>query len=395
MIEIKDVASDDFSNKISLRYYPRVLKISAREEFVTPSRMITDTEYRHKADYSNQTKLDDHVSTITQYFDKEDILSFIHKNGAMKKLSDKIASFTKVAIDAPITTLSLRKSHNKPWPSLSLDQIQTFLRFLNIAEGRLTTRSLPPFLYDSDFAKIIPEFCKQTDDNDPVIWLDLREDENVFKKKIDIILKQVREKRLKVVGFQMGQFDKFEDYNVNLDYVYSQLHKEYVILLLEGAYKTFTKNHLGPSKIHYHPFESFDIISPTRFEVGWSEKDKKKKEKIDAEFKNVKFFLPENVSLETYDNMGMEHTAIKGYVDQSMRRVLEEIESIKNSNLPKTDSTDKLLKQIKGLSTIQQIKEGNKELNYISKRIKDNDSFNYLEEKSEFGSKVKNQLRNK
>jgi hypothetical protein len=223
--------------------------------------------------------------------------------------------------------------------------------------------------------------------------LDLKEDETLFKKKVDIILTQVKEKRLKVVGFQMGRFDRFEDYNVNLDYVYSKLHKEYVLLLLEGAYKTFRQYYSGPSKLHYHSFENFDLISPTRFERGGG--SKKSNEKIGEEFKRVRFFQPADVSLESYGNMGMEHSAIKGYVDQNMKKVLEEIESIKNGNPPQLGQSDKLLQQLKGLSTIQQIKEGNLELNYISKRIRQNECFSYLEEKQEFGSVVKRQLRNK
>lgn len=393
MIEIKDVASDDFSNKLLLRYYPRSIKVSAKENFATPSRMITDTEYRHKAEYSNQTKLDDHVSIITQYFNETDILSFIHKNGAMKKLSGKIAAFNKVSIDAPITTLSLRRSYNRAWPKLSLDQIQTFLRFLDVAEGRLSTRSLPPFIYDDYSDQVITEFCKQNDDKEPVIWLDLREDETLFKRKIDLILTQIKEERLKVVGFQIGIFDRFEDYNVNLDYVYSKLHKEYVLLLLEGAYKTFSQQYSGPSKLHYHSFESFDLISPTRFQRGGG--SKKGNKEIDEEFKRVKFFQPVDVSLESYGNMGMEHPAIKDYVDQNMKKVLEEIETMKNEKVPLSNQSDKLLKQLKGLSTVQQIKEGNIELNNISRRITKNDCFSYLEEKQEFGSVVKRQLRNK
>jgi hypothetical protein len=68
---------------------------------------------------------------------------------------------------------------------------------------------------------------------------------------------------------------------------------------------------------------------------------------------------------------------------------------MKNEKVPLSNQSDKLLKQLKGLSTVQQIKEGNIELNNISRRITKNDCFSYLEEKQEFGSVVKRQLRNK
>ncbi len=390
MIEIKDMVSDDFSPKLSLRYYPRSLAVRAKEDFTTPSRMVTDTEYKSKGDFLNQIKLDDHAAVITQYFKNSDLESFINKNGAMKKLSDKIMEFTKVAIDSPISTLSLRPSGKEIWPTLTLEQAQRFVRFLDIAEGRLTTRSLPPISVEGDFEYLVNSFCAKNDEHDSVIWLDLRDSEVSFRKKIDIVLKEVKEKRLQIIGFQMKMFDKFEDYNVNLDYIYSKLHQEEVLLVLEGPNKTFSdKGNVGPSKLHYHPFESFDIISPTRYERGWSDNKKSVADQIG----NIKFLKTEEVSVRKYQDLGPNYAKISKYTDANLKRILSRVEDIRINSTTLSREENSTVKKFRSFSQIQQIKEGESELNAMSKRIRHLETYDYLNEKSEFGGIVKTNLR--
>ncbi len=386
MLEFKNIYSDDFSNKLSLRYYPRTLTVRAKKTFTTPTRIVTDSEYSNKTTYPNKIKLDDNISIITNYFNVDDLQSFINKNGAMKKLCMKVENFTKHAVDSPLSLLSIRPNTKEHWPKLNEDQFARFVRFLNYAEKNLSTRSLPDMPLNFSYKTAFEEFSKQYDNSNPVIWLYLEEEGKIFKKKVDILKELVKDGRLQIIGLYARRSSTVIDYNVNLDYLYSNFKDQEVLLIYEGSFKSFQAPYFkGPSKLHYHPFEVFDAISPYKYPKGGGGK------KLPLEKINSTSFLNEyNISYEKFKDVDKE--LLYHYTDSASKRLIDQIYAMVENNEKPDDRT---IKQFKAFSNIQQIQAGSNEMHNISKDIMSRASLDYLNEKADLGKIVKNKLQPK
>lgn len=385
MIDFKDVSSDDFSKNMPLRYYPRSMRLNFKKEFVTPFRAVIDTEYNKKADFPNQIKLEDAVSIKVKYFKQEDISSFLRKNGAMKKLNDDIQYFMKSATDSYLSILSLRPLYDRVWPELNEDQLGRFMRFLDMAESNLTTRSLPVLPTNFEYRYLIRQFCAQYSESNPIVWLDLNEDPESFEKRIDILKPFIKDGVLQMLGFHSGQYNTALDYNVNLDYIYSNFKESEVMLIYEGSYKSFSNKFIGTSKIHYHPFEVFDVVSPYRFPGG------RGSSKTPLEGINQTPFLDEeHIALTQFKDMDNEK--IKKYLDQRSEGFIDGI-LYKRENPDLLDKDD--VKSFKSFADVQQVVEGEKIMSAISNSIKKQETFDYLEEKENLKLEVENHLLNK
>ena len=320
MIEFKDIVSDDFSKKMPLKYYPRRLRIKVKEEFETPLRAVIDSEYKNKMNFPNQVKLPDPISIEVQYFNQEKLSSFLNKNGAMEKLKDNVLQFSKSATDSYLSILSLRQQQDSPWPELNEKQFGRFVRFLGIVQSRINTMSMPELKLNFGYKTAVEEFCRQYQEQNPIVWIDLREkDEFIFRKKIDILKKLVKEGVLQMIGFYAGQSDTFSVYNINLDYLYTELGKEQVLLLNEGSYKSFkSPYYVGVSKLHYHQFEFFDVISPYRFPSG---RDSTKKTYLERA-KNSSFLDTDDVCLKKFDEIGRDKIELYlTYLDTNLEKI--------------------------------------------------------------------------
>jgi len=309
MIEFLDVATDEFPQRLSLRYYPRRVRARFKKEFVTPSRAVIDTEYNKKANFPNQIPLSDYFSIYVKYFNREDFKSFLNKNGAMKLLYSKLEEFNKRAVNSHLSILSLRPIKNE-WPTLNERQFETFMRFLNIAQGKLSTRSLPNLNVNNiDYKTKIEQFVTQYIENNPIIRLDLNESEQTFRLKIEAIRYFVENKQLQLLGFYAGKMDTALNYNVNLDIIYSTFKEMDVLLIYEGSYKSFQNKIEGVSKLHYHPFEIFDVISPYKFPAGGGDSKKTNLEIIN----DAKFLDTDKVVLSRFESI--DSNRINSYLD--------------------------------------------------------------------------------
>ena len=387
MIEFKDIVSDEFSKKMPLRFYPRKLRIKVEKEFVTPARAVIDSEYKNKMNFPNQIKFDDYVSISVQYFTEQKLQSFLNENGAMKKLSDNVSQFSKSATDSYLSVLSLRPQKSA-WPELNEKQFGRFIRFLNIVQGGLNTRSLPNISVNFDYKTAVKEFCTQYQEFNPIVWLDLREDDpHIFQKKIDLLKNMVKNKQLQIIGFYAGKTDTFDQYNVNLDYVYTEFKDEEVLLLYEGSYKAFSNQYIGVSKLHYHPFEVFDVISPYKFIRGGNGKEG---ETYLEKAKNTSFLDTDDVSLKKFQNM--DKTKIDMYlkhIDKKSRGTMDEIvDKIEHSQ----ELEEIEYRKFASFANTQQVVAGENEIKELSKRIENGDTLDYLEEKKDLKNEVVNRL---
>jgi len=384
MIEFLDVATDEFPQRLSLRYYPRRVRARFKKEFVTPSRAVIDTEYNKKANFPNQIPLSDYFSIYVKYFNREDFESFLNKNGAMKLLYSKLEEFNKRAVNSYLSILSLRPIKNE-WPTLNERQFETFMRFLNIAQGKLSTRSLPNLNVNSiDYKTKIEQFVTQYIENNPIVWLDLNESEQTFRLKIDAIKNFVKNKQLQLLGFYAGKMDTALNYNVNLDIVYSTFKEMDVLLIYEGSYKSFQNKIEGVSKLHYHPFEIFDVISPYKFPAGGSHSKKTNLEIIN----DAKFLDTDKVVLSRFESI--DSNRIKSYLDSDSIEFLNQI-------IGKMESGEEITKNdaqsFKSLADTQQIVAGETEMLNISQKINNNETFDYLESKKELEAVLKQKLK--
>lgn len=387
MIEFKDIVSDEFSKKMPLRFYPRKLRIRVEKEFITPARAVIDSEYKNKMNFPNQIKFDDYVSISVQYFNEQKLQSFLNENGAMKKLGDNVSQFSKSATDSYLSVLSLRPQKSA-WPELNEKQFGRFIRFLNFVQGGLNTRSLPNIAVNFDYKTAVTDFCTQFQESNPIVWLDLRErDESIFRKKIDLLKNMVKNKQLQMIGFYAGKNDAFDKYNVNLDYVYTELKDEEVLLLYEGSYKSFTKGFTGVSKLHYHPFEFFDVVSPFKFMRGGNGKEG---ETYLEKAKNTSFLDNDDVSLKKFQNMDKAKIDMYlKYIDKKSRDTMDEI-------VDKVEHSQELeeieYRKFASFANTQQVVTGGNEIKELSKRIENGDTLDYLEERNDLKNEVVNRL---
>ena len=388
MIEFKDIVSDDFSKKMPLKYYPRRLRIKVKGEFETPLRAVTDSEYKNKMNFPNQVKLPDPISIEVQYFNQEKLASFLNENGAMKKLKDKVLQFSKSATDSYLSILSLRQQQKSLWPELNERQFARLMRFLGNVQSGINTKSLPELKLNFEYKTAVEEFCKQYHEYNPIVWIDLREkDEYIFRKKIDLLKKLVKDGDLQIIGFYAGQSDTLNEYNVNLDYIYTELGKEQVLLLNEGSYKSFTSPYyVGVSKLHYHPFEAFDVVSPYRFPTGGGSNKKSYIERA----KNSSFLDTDDVSLKKFDKIGRDKVeSYLKYFDTKSRTTMKEI-------IDKIDNSKEIGKEevtsFTSFANIEQVIAGYNEMKEISKRINGGETYDYLEEKKGLEKEVLNRL---
>jgi hypothetical protein len=387
MIEFKELISDDFSKKMPLKYYPRKLRIKVKKEFETPVRAVIDSEYKNKMNFPNQIKLPDSISIDVQYFNREKLQSFLNENGAMKKLKDNVYQFSKSATDSYLSILSLRQQKKSQWPELNEKQFCRFMRFLDIVQSGINTKSMPELSLNFEYKTAVQQFCKQHQESNPIVWVDLRENNNfVFKKKIDLLKELVKNQVLQVIGFYAGNMNVMDKYNVNLDYLYNELGQEEVLLVYEGSYKSFTAPHTGVSKLHYQPFEVFDVISPYRFPRGG---EGKTKSSIDRA-KNCSFLDKDDVSLKKFGEIGKDKVEFYlNYLDAKSRITLKEItDKIEVSK--GIDKGEALI--FTSFANTQQVIAGDDEMKEISKRIGGGETYDYLEEKKALEKEVKRRL---
>ena len=382
MLEIKDIYSDDFSKKFPLRYYPRSMTIRSKRHFNTPARIVTATEYNSKKNFPNDTTLEDHISIMTQYFNSTDLKSFLNENGAMKVLADKVSAFGKPSTDSLISFLSLRPYKDK-WPPLKEDQFTRFMRFLGRAEASLPTRSLPAVPLEFEYSKAYTHFCRQNEDIDKIIWLNIEEqDPKIFRKKIDVLKGLVDNGWLNVVGFFAGHLSTVDKYNVNLDNVYTEFKNSEVLLVYEGSYKSFTETYTGVSKLHYHPFEMFDAVSPYKHPRGGRSK-KSNKDKI------MGSTLLDEDDLLLKSLAKFDRDKLYPYSDYSNRSILDQAFQAIGQ---KEDPDIELVKRIANFSNVQQVMAGINAMADMSNEIRKGTTLDYLDEKADLEKTVRDKL---
>ena len=389
MIEFKEMVNDDFSKKMPLKYYPRRLRVKAKKEFETPLRAVTDSEYKNKMNFPNQINLPDSISIDVQYFNQDKLKSFLNENGAMKKLKDNVYQFSQSATDSYISILSLRQQQNSPWPELNERQFSRFMRFLGNVQNGINTKSMPQLSLNFEYKTAVEQFCKQYQESNPIVWIDLREkDDFIFKKKIDILKELVKDEVLQMIGFYAGNRETSDDYNVNLDYIYTELGQEQVLLLYEGSYKSFSAYYKGVSKLHYHPFEVFDVISPYRFPRGGDSGGRSSIDKV----KNLSFLDTDDVSLKRFCEVGRDKIELYlRYLDTKSRVTMNEIiDEVDNSKEIGKDE----VRTFASFANTQQVVAGDIEMKEISKRIRGGETYDYLEEKKGLETEIKRRLSN-
>ena len=376
MIEIKEVYQDESLEKLKFKYHPRVVKVQAGATLATPTRAVLDVEYKRKANFSNALKLDDLVSIVVAEFDKEKLNSFVNKNGALRNLKEKIDNFSKQATDSNIKVLALKMPEDTAAFSSEKD-IETFFRFLNVAQEKLNTRALPYFKSDKiDIKKMYTDFCKNF--SDPIIWLDLKEDPIPFKKRLDILIGLIRDKQLQLIGVH---YKDYLDANKNYDNLYSELHNENVLLILEGVPRKYV-THL--SAVHFYPYVCFDAISPyrrTRITGGPTGEPKYANSIL-----NSQFLYREQLTIDPLKSSECDITSqiFKTYKGMPMKDALQTAEELqidykklreKNKKAILEDSkyNKEKLKQtakiVRDFSYLQQVLEGQIEMSALSKSI--------------------------
>ena len=381
MIEIKEVYEDDSVDRLKLRYRPRVLKIEASSTLYTPTRVIVDTEYKNKTKFANELEIDDAISIVVNYFEREQLKSFLSHNGELKKLKEKIDSFGRQATDSKIRVLSLILKNTEGIFNTKED-VEKFFRFLDSAQLNLNTRSLPYFKTDKiPTKKLYEDFCKTFEN--PVIWINLKEEPNAFKDRIDILETLITEKRLQVIGIH---YAKYYNANINYDYLYTRLHDKEVLLLLEGVDRKFKDPPL--SALHFYPYLSFDAISPLRKQYGFGDTDYLKS------IKNTTFLFRKNLFLEKFNIFSEtdREEVLADYKISPFLSVINQAEEMRRNDKLSKDLTAAryVSDQFKAFSYVQQAIDGQKEMKIISKLSKGSEGITYIEEKKELKKKITN-----
>ena len=393
MIEVKEVNEDEYKGSLDLKYHPRRLKIVSKGKvFYTPTRVITDAEYVQKRKFPNAIPIDDFISSVTNYMHQDELASFIGKNGAIKKLTKKVKEFSKPSIDSFFRILSLKLSIDDFKWVTEQDKMKTFLRFLDFVQGPLESRSFPYIPAPMDvMSSVYDEFCKVNDN--PVIWIDLKEEQNAFQKRLSKIENLIKEKRLQVLGIH---YEKFEEVNVNYDQLYEKFHNLDVLLLMEGVPYRYNINDPNLSSyLHAMPFAALDAISPVRRDP-YSRTGKRKGfgRMSNKSLQNLSFFKRNDVSIRRFNEISKDNSIITEYEPQST--IKEDWHTLSGEiDNPKAFEDEELKRKYRRLyafSYVQKAVDGQKEMEAISDSVKNSESSDYLAARKQLFSEIEKHI---
>lgn len=396
MIEIENINRDESLKKLNFKYHPRAVKVKAASTFKTPTRIVLDKEYEKKADFPNDFKYKDYISVSVGEFDEEKLRRFLNRNGALRNLITKIDNFGKFATDAYIQLMALKMPKNSS--VITETALPMFLRFLNAAQGNINTRSLPFFESKNiSVRKLYNDFCKEFQENNPVIWLNMGEDVNNFKARLDILETLVKDTRLQVIGLH---WKDYRDANINYDNLYSRFSDKNVLLVLEGAPRKIISYSL--SGVHFYPYMCFDAISPyRRTKAGGSTPGPPyyAKSIVNSQF----LYRPEVLLEKLKDAEATEiEEILKPYKDLNENAIqMAETLARDYKNLGPGDKKAGLKDSrydknslaitsnvMKNLQYAQQVIDGQNEMDELEKSIEKNDADSYVEAKTKLKKKI-------
>ena len=399
MIEIENINRDESLKKLNFKYHPRAVKVRAASTFNTPTRIVLDKEYEKKANFPNDFKYKDYISVSVGEFDEEKLQKFLNQNGALRNLITKVNNFGKFSTDAYVQLLALKMPKNSS-SILTETTLQRFLRFLDAAQENINTRSLPFFESKNiSVKKLYNDFCKEFQENNPVIWLNMGEDENNFKDRLDSLETLVKDKRLRIIGLH---WKDYKDANINYDNLYTRFGDKDVLLVLEGAPRKITNYSL--SGVHFYPYMSFDAVSPYRRTRAGGSAPKTPyyaKSIINSQFLYRPEVLLEKLRdadaidiegiLKPYKGLNenaiqLAETLAKDYKNLSQSEKKKGVE-LKDSNYDK-NSLALTSNIMKNLQYAQQVIDGQAEMEELGKRIEKNDVDSYIESKTKLKKKM-------
>ena len=389
----KDVIVKSVDQKSPYVYPTRRIEIETSEKRIYgPTRAATLYEYNQKSEIPTNIPLDNEISISVKKLNKNKLEKFLKGNGLYaswsRQLTEaqdrmKYSPFCAHIIQPTITNI---KKKEKDGTITEIDSGADFLRknsrerarFLRLiikmqADAGLDVITIPYLkLPLSEFKELVKAVTKQlhTENREPMFVFDLNYQKwgDKFQDAMDFLMKKTD---TKLIAFPNHSFaSSAVSYDILSEYVESDV--AFFTFDVERAYRVGD----SLSKMHSQPFLGSDVysIETPRYFPPSDESDSEPYEKTKD---SINFFNPDNLLIEP------SQTRIK-----NRKKILEEIEQVDNKWLQKIlgdydnikNEQDKIY-VINAISKVHELKSSNKEFDIVQKRIKSEESKEYVKEK--------------
>jgi len=394
----KDVKLKSIDQK-SPYVYPtrRVELITSEKRILTPNRAATLYEYNQKSAIPTDIPLDNEISLSIKKLNKNKLTKFLKGNGLYANWSRdlvdaedrmKYSPFSAHIIQPTITNYKIKKDDG------TVEEVESGVEFLrkNSKERERFLRLIIKMQTDagasivtipylnlplSDYQELVKSTSKllHADNREPMFVFDL--DYQKRGDKFEDAMKFLIEKsKVKLIAFPNRSFQSCAvSYDILSDYAENDI--AFVSFDAERAYRTDSTI----SKMHSYPFIGTDIytVKTPRF---FPKNDEKEKVDYQKTKDSIKFFNPTNLLIQPSQERIKNVDTLLDEIDQSdnkwLKNILGDYDTINTEQ-------DKL-NVIDSVSKVHELKSSTSEFSKVRKRIKSDESTEYVKEKTYLSS---------
>ena len=397
----KDVKVKSIDQKSPYFYPARRIEITTSEKrIITPSRAATLYEYNKKSEIPTDIPFENEISVSLKKLNKNKLINFLKGNGLYSRWSKDMFDTSDTMKYSPFTahiiqpTISNVKKKGKDGKTSVTESGVEYLRknkslrerFLRLiikmqSDIGLDVITIPYLnLPLSEYEELVKSVTRELhrENKEPMFVFDLEYQKRGDKFE-DAMKFLIDKAKSKLIAFPNKSF---QNSAVSYDILsgYSEKEVAFVTFEVERAYKTGDTL----SKMHSHPFIGHDIYAvktpryfPPADESVETAPYVKQKE-------SIQFFNPDNLLIQSSTERIKNIPKILDEIDQKdnrwMKTILNDFEKIK------TEQDEIYI--IDAISKIHELKSSTAEFEEVKKRIKSEESTEYIKEQTYLSNRL-------